>query len=226
MKPEVIVHNTVSLDGKVAGFEVDMALHYEVAGAFGAEATLIGSGTARAGLEMFGPGAAADQAGTDAPPIDPADPRPVWVLVDSRGLMVDQLHVLWASGYCRGVVVGITESTPPRYVDYLRRRGVEHHVLGKDRVDLRSLLMLLGERYGVRRVLVDSGPTLVGALIGLELVDRVSLIVAAKLLAGSSPSIFSKLEQPCSLELEKSAGLRGASVHLVYRIPGPRPCQT
>ena len=43
MRPEVIVHNTVGLEGSVAGFEVDLGLHYEVAGTFGAQATLIGS---------------------------------------------------------------------------------------------------------------------------------------------------------------------------------------
>jgi len=216
MRPEVIVHNTVSLDGCVTGFDVDLELHYELAGKVDTQATLIGSGTARAGLELFGEGAAAGMADTAAPPIDPGDARPLWVLLDSQGALAGRLHALWGSGYCRGLLVATSERTPAAYLDHLRQHHVEHHVLGADRVDLGRLLDLLGERHGVRRVLVDAGPTLVGVLLDGELVDRLSLIVAPHL-AGTSVVLLGKVRRAGGLALVKAEETRGGCVHLEYR---------
>lgn len=42
-KPEVIMHNSVSLDGRVTGFGVDMGLHYGIVGSYGADAYCAGS---------------------------------------------------------------------------------------------------------------------------------------------------------------------------------------
>jgi 2,5-diamino-6-(ribosylamino)-4(3H)-pyrimidinone 5'-phosphate reductase len=46
MLPKVIVYNSVSVDGAIKDFDVDIALHYEVLGKLGADALLVGSNTA------------------------------------------------------------------------------------------------------------------------------------------------------------------------------------
>ena len=53
MPPKVITHNTVSLDGSITGFTPDMGLHYEIAGRYNPGLMLVGSRTARTGIEMF-----------------------------------------------------------------------------------------------------------------------------------------------------------------------------
>ena len=45
MLPYVIIHNAVSLDGKVVGFIPNIALYYEIASRFKEDAALIGSET-------------------------------------------------------------------------------------------------------------------------------------------------------------------------------------
>ena len=55
MLPKVIMHNSISLDGSVKDFEVNMGLHYQIAGSYGADVHLIGSNTAKIGMEMFLP---------------------------------------------------------------------------------------------------------------------------------------------------------------------------
>ncbi len=45
MKPRVILHNAVSLDGRIEGFLPDLGLYYQLAAGFREEATLIGSET-------------------------------------------------------------------------------------------------------------------------------------------------------------------------------------
>ena len=53
MIPKVTVYNSVSVDGAIKDFEVDVQLHYAVAGEIGADALLAGSNTAKTGIELF-----------------------------------------------------------------------------------------------------------------------------------------------------------------------------
>lgn len=54
METEIIIHNSVSLNGSLTGFMPDMGVHYSTAGSFKHDARLIGSKTAISGIEMFG----------------------------------------------------------------------------------------------------------------------------------------------------------------------------
>jgi len=45
MRPRVIVHNAVSLDGRLTGFAVNMGRYYSLASIWKEDATLCGSGT-------------------------------------------------------------------------------------------------------------------------------------------------------------------------------------
>ena len=42
---KVIMHNSISLDGSFTDFKVNMGLHYQIAGRYRADATLIGANT-------------------------------------------------------------------------------------------------------------------------------------------------------------------------------------
>jgi 2,5-diamino-6-(ribosylamino)-4(3H)-pyrimidinone 5'-phosphate reductase len=53
MLPKVVICNSVSVDGSIKDFDVDIALHYEVLGRLGADALLVGSNTAKTGIELF-----------------------------------------------------------------------------------------------------------------------------------------------------------------------------
>jgi 2,5-diamino-6-(ribosylamino)-4(3H)-pyrimidinone 5'-phosphate reductase len=43
METEIIIHNSVSLDGSLTGFMPDMGVHYSIAGSYKHDARLIGS---------------------------------------------------------------------------------------------------------------------------------------------------------------------------------------
>lgn len=53
MLPKVIVHNSISLDGSLTGFEVSMAVHYRIAAEYKPDAHLIGSNTIEKGLQLY-----------------------------------------------------------------------------------------------------------------------------------------------------------------------------
>ena len=88
MSPRTIIHTTVSLDNAFTGFEIDIGLHYELLLSLHPDALLVGSTTARTGIETFmditRPETPDER---KRPAVRPDDPRPVGVFVDSRGTL-------------------------------------------------------------------------------------------------------------------------------------------
>lgn len=217
MRPHVVVHNTVSLDGSIDGFEIDLYLHYGLVPALGTDATLVGSKTSRTGIELFGE-LTEETAEDRRRPDDPArQDKPLWFVPDSGGILQGYLHALRRSEFCRDVVVFASRRTPAAYLEYLRERDYDHHVLGEERVDLAAALELIGDRYGARRVLVDSGPELVGALFARGLVDQLSLAVAPAIAGAGGRRLFGGLGSPVPLTLVRQGEQQG-HVTLLYDV--------
>ncbi len=185
-RPSVVIHNTVSLDGRLTGFPVDLGLHYELAARLRHDAVLTGSPTVRTAARAQGIDLTGDDPDRPVPRIAADDPRPWLVIVDSRGRL---RRLAWLRGqpYWRDVLVLCSRTTPTGQLARLHRHGVEYLVAGADRVDLAVALHLLADRYAVQAVRVDAGGTLNGLLLRAGLVDEVSLLVAPYL-AGTGPS--------------------------------------
>ncbi len=190
MLPRVLVHVAASLDGRIDWIDVDLGLHYGLAARWRPDCMLTGADTI-----LADPGYAPEEegAGADAVETDPAtapggegEVRPRLVVVDSRG-RVRNWGALREMPFWREPTALCSRSTPPECLRYLEQRGVDAIVAGDDRVDLRAALELLAERFGVRRVEVDSGGALHGALLRAGLVDEVSVLVHPALVGGSSP---------------------------------------
>ena len=232
MLPRVILHNAVSLDGRIDGFMPDIALFYTLAGRWREDATLAGSDTLLQAPAMDEPEPPPNSnASPDDPPVKPQrgrDKRPLLVVPDSRG----RLHN-WAQlrqvGFWRDVVALCSKATPKSYRDELRKQRITCIVAGTDRVDLRRALEKLHDRFGVRRVRVDSGGTLNGVLLRAGLVDEVSILVHPHLVGGTSPrSCFRApdLTTPdgaIPLKLAAVEELDHGIVWLRYKVVRPRP---
>ena len=217
MRPHVIVHNTVSLDGSIDGFEVDLGLHYGLAAELATQATLVGSGSARKSFELFGP--APEETEADRRPPTGREGKPLWFIPDSGGSLNGRLHAFRRFEECRDCVVLVSERTPAGYLDYLESRGYAHHCLGQDRVDLARGVELVAERYGVERLLVDSGPSLVSALLSRGLVDQLSLIIVPTVTGRSGRRLFDAVEAPVGLQLVQRREEQGCQV-LLFDVRG------
>ncbi len=213
MLPKLIVHNSVSLDGAIDGFELDLYLHYGIVAGFGAEASLVGSITSLTGLEMFGC-PAETEADLHRPDDASRKGRAWWLVPDSTGRLLGKLHGLRSSEYCRDAVVLVTDQTPAAYLDYLRERDYRHHVLGKDRVDLRAALELAAEQYGARTMYTDCGPRLVAALLERQLVDQISLVIAPALAGPGHRKLFEEVRAPVPMKLASQREEKGFLVTL------------
>jgi 2,5-diamino-6-(ribosylamino)-4(3H)-pyrimidinone 5'-phosphate reductase len=217
-RPHLILHNALSLDGRLDGFEADLGLYYEIAGRFGAQAILTGSNTILAAFA----GAVEETEAAEIPDLGEVDARPLLAVVDGRG-RVRRWDRIRHQPYWRGVVALGCRATPEDALARQRAAGIEAVVVGGRRVDLGRGLRLLAERFGVSVVRVDSGGRLNSALLRAGLVDEVSLLFHPQLAGpvGKLPLVagrFTGPHSPPSLELLSVERLRGGVLWARYRV--------
>jgi 2,5-diamino-6-(ribosylamino)-4(3H)-pyrimidinone 5'-phosphate reductase len=220
MLPRVILHNAVSLDGRIDWFIPDIGLFYELASRWNEDATLAGSDTV---LDPEAEVPEEDEQAFELPTRDPDDSRPLLVIPDSRG-RVRTWHYWRKQPYWRDVIALCSHATPKSFLDHLRERHIATIVAGDDHVDLRAALQELNSRYGVKIVRVDSGGTLNGVLLRAGLVDEVSLLIHPSLVGGATPRSFlrapdlSSSEGVVELRLTHFEKLNGDVVWLGYEV--------
>jgi 2,5-diamino-6-(ribosylamino)-4(3H)-pyrimidinone 5'-phosphate reductase len=218
MRPKVILSNAVSLNGSLTGFPVDLGTYYSRLLAWRPDAVLVGSQTVLLAHEEIPPEVEADFI---RPECRQDDPRPMWVVVDSRGVLEGRLHLYRRMEYTRGIIILLSKKTPERYRRYLADRQYETITAGEDRVDLARALDLLGELYGVETLVTDTGGTLNRVLLDAGLVDEISVILVP-VLAGTIATPLYRSERgeadaiPLSLERCEPAG--DGYLHLIYRV--------
>lgn len=219
--PRVILHNTVSVDGRIDGFTPNLELYYGLVATWKEDATLAGSETILKSAETEA--TAVEEVDPALPKVEAGDARALLVVPDSRG-RIRGWNWLRKQPYWRDVVVLCSRSTPREYLEYLRARRVEYILAGDDRVDLRAALEQLNARYGVETIRVDSGGTLNGALLRAGLVDEVSVVVHPGLVGGDGAKSIFRVTEPSAgegeipLKLIHLERLEGDTVWLRYQV--------
>jgi riboflavin biosynthesis pyrimidine reductase len=71
----------------------------------------------------------------------------------------------------------VSERVPEDYLSMLRDKGVSYIVAGAPAVDLAKAVNQLGERFGIRRLLLEGGGHINGAFLQAGLVDEVSILL-------------------------------------------------
>jgi 2,5-diamino-6-(ribosylamino)-4(3H)-pyrimidinone 5'-phosphate reductase len=187
MLPRLIMHNAVSLDGRIEGFPADVGLYYELAERWKVDAHLVGCDTM---LQMEAQIPDMDDSVIQLPsPAAPNDTRPLLVVPDSRGRL-RKWRGIREMPYWRGAVAFCSRSTPQEYLENLIKWHVPYLMAGDDHVDLGAALELLNLHFDVKTVHVDSGGTLSGVLLRAGLVDEVSLLIHPHLAGGAGRRSF------------------------------------
>lgn len=219
MKPNVILHNAVSLDMKLTGFEVDMGVYYSLAAQWKEDATLVGSATILAAPDEIPPETDAD---FEPHAIDPADTRALLVIPDSRGI-VRIWHYLRSLPYWRDCIAMVSETTPADYLEYLSKRHIRYIVCGSNKVDLPTALKILNEAYKVNTIRADCGGTLNTALLSSGLVHEISYLVHPVIVGRGSTAqaIKDTLDRQISLELVSAEKMNQNLVWLRYKVITP-----
>jgi 2,5-diamino-6-(ribosylamino)-4(3H)-pyrimidinone 5'-phosphate reductase len=220
-RPFVVVHNVMSVDGRVDGFTPDIGQYYDAAAALEADCMLTGSDTILKAIETEGVPPDKDVP-QEPPAVDPDEDRPLLVIADSRG-RIKVWQALREAGYWRDVMALVSESTPARYIEYLRKSSVPYILSGTDRIDFEEALEKLS-RQGIKRVRTDSGGTINGLLLRQGLVDELSVLVHPAIVGGTTPSSIYRApdlepgENPISLQIISSRRQQNGVVWLRYKV--------
>lgn len=213
MRPRVVLHHAVSLDGRIDGFAPDLAAFYRLVETWEEDATLAGSDTILATPEG---GAAEDDA-----PVAPRAEGALLAVVDGRG-RVRSWGALRECGLWGGVLAIGCEATPRAHAAWLDRRGVARIEAGKDRVDLAAALDALAQRHGARVVRVESGGVLSARLLEAGLADELSLLVHPVAVGGHARSLWRAMPaRDVPFRLVSSKALDGGLVWLRYALGLP-----
>jgi 2,5-diamino-6-(ribosylamino)-4(3H)-pyrimidinone 5'-phosphate reductase len=215
MLPKVIIHNSVSIDGSLTNFEVNMSLHYQIAEQFKADIHLVGSNTAKSGIELFLKEIPKE---TQTDFKKPKKEGTIWVIPDTTGKMKGLLHILRQSEYCKDVVVLISEKTSIEYIEYLKERDYTYYKVGKIKCNLRKSLELLNSKHNTKIILTDSGSILSNLLIKNGLVSEISLLIHPVVIGNKGYKMFSHLDRNLKLQLIKNQSFEKGYFWSLYKI--------
>ena len=189
------MHNQVSLDGAISGFQIDMGTYYGIVNDFKPEMYLVGSNTARSGIKIFSQGNS-DETKEDfiKPENISGDHRPFWVIPDSEGKLEGLLHIFRKYEHCRDVIVLVSKETPDSYLQYLNDRQYTTIVSGEVKVDFKRAFNILEESYNFETILTDNGGLLSSVLFDKGLINQVSMIISPTLTDKKNPKLFRELK--------------------------------
>ena len=182
-RPRVICHMMASVDGRIIadGWPMSAAERGEyeaVHETYAADAWLVGRVTME---RHFAAGVrseseiAREYQGPPREDFVAASARESFAIaVDARG------KLLWESGEMDGdhLVTILTERVADDYLASLRERGVSYLLAGREDLDLPLALAKIGEKLGVRTLMLEGGGGINGSMLRAGLVDEVSLLVA------------------------------------------------
>lgn len=89
-------------------------------------------------------------------------------------------RLAWRSNDIDGdhVVAILSERVSDEYLAFLRERGVSYLLAGMRDVDVPRALEKIGDRFGVRTLLLEGGGRINGGMLRAGLIDEVSLLLA------------------------------------------------
>jgi 2,5-diamino-6-(ribosylamino)-4(3H)-pyrimidinone 5'-phosphate reductase len=178
MRPHIICHMLSSVDGKIDGASlraVSVPGDYEATGTeLDGDAWLCGRTTMQQHFAEDQPFVSASN--------QPAGPQPVHVArqAKSYAISVDTIGKLrWAGGDLDGdhLICVVSERVPEDYLSMLRDKGISYVVAGESTVDLVKAVNMLGEHFGIRRLLLEVGGHINGTFLQADLVDEVSILL-------------------------------------------------
>jgi 2,5-diamino-6-(ribosylamino)-4(3H)-pyrimidinone 5'-phosphate reductase len=86
--------------------------------------------------------------------------------------------------------IAVCEQAPKERVSAIRAKGVNVVVAGKTHVELPLLMNILVEKFGVKKLMIEGGPTLNWHMLHERLVDEIRLIHLPFIVGGSdTPSL-------------------------------------
>jgi len=190
MFPYIVLHNSISLDGSLINFDINMDLHYKIAEKYKPDAHLVGSNTIKTGMELYGNAPLEEKNDFNKP--DRNKKLPYWIIPDTKGILKGLLHEVRRFEFCKDVVILISKETSDDYISYLEKRNYDYHFTDDKQIDLGKSLELLNKKYKINTILTDTGRILGNLLINNGFVGEISLLIHPVIVGKSSYNIFNR----------------------------------
>jgi 2,5-diamino-6-(ribosylamino)-4(3H)-pyrimidinone 5'-phosphate reductase len=215
MIPNIILHNSISLDGSLTNFEVDMELHYQIAGNYKPDAHLIGSNTIISGIKNYG----ISQKEEKKDYIKPKRNKnlPYWVIIDTEGKLINHLHKIRRFELCKDVIILVSKYTKNDYLHYLESRNYDYYIIGNKKIHIKKSLELLKNKYQIKIILTDTGRILGNLLLQKGYVKEISLLIHPIIVGNKGYNIFSDLSKKINLKLYKKQILKNKYLWIIYK---------
>jgi riboflavin-specific deaminase-like protein len=148
---------------------------------------------------------------------------PLRVIVSAEGRIDHRLKIFQSN--VSPIIIFSTKRMPQKYQRALEKKAALHLSKSKN-VDLSEMLQTLGEKYRVRTVACEGGPTLFRTLLEQGLIDQLNLTIAPCMFGGANaPTLtgVSKKFLPASVHcLLSDMRIVGDECFLTYRIKHQR----
>jgi len=148
---------------------------------------------------------------------------PVRVIVSNEGKIDNRLKIFQSD--ISPIVIFSTKRMPRKYQQALQKVATLHLSNAQD-VDLGAMLRTLRDKYKVRTVACEGGPTLFRSLLERGLVDQLNLTIAPYMFGGANAPTLTGLSKeflPASVHCSLTdMRVVGKECFLTYRIKRPR----
>jgi riboflavin-specific deaminase-like protein len=144
---------------------------------------------------------------------------PIRVIVSNEGKIDNRLNIFQSE--ISPVVIFSTRQMPAKYQQALREKATLH-LTRAQHVDLHGMLRTLRDKYKIRTIACEGGPTLFRALLERGLIDQLNLTIAPYLFGGAKAPTLTGLSReflPASVHCSLiDMRVVGEECFLTYRI--------
>lgn len=179
MKPYIISHMMVSVDGRIdcpMVAQISGEEYYSALASFGTSSKL--SGRVTAALECTA--VKEETAGCNGPKLQPEsiyraiESKEYTIVVDTHGKL--QMNSGEADGH--PLLVIMSENVLEEHLEMHRKNNVSLIATGKERIDLARAMEILAEKFGVKQLILVGGGHINGGFLEAGLVNEVSIMIA------------------------------------------------
>lgn len=228
MKPYVICHMAMSLDGRIIPSRwrpkeaLSPGLYDRLHAEIGCDAWIVGRVTGQEFARRDSYAELSSEILPREPWIAKSDAAAYGIILDAHG------KIAWGRSDIGGdpIVVVLTEQVSDAHLANLRADSVSYMFGGETKFDLSAILETLNRELGIERLLLEGGGVVNGSFLRAGLIDEISLLVAPAIDgAAGAPVLFDSgdrgdiLPAPIeTLSLEGCTPMEDGSVWLRYRV--------
>ncbi len=119
-------------------------------------------------------------------------PAPLRVIISNKGRIDHQLKIFQSD--ISPIIIFSTKRMPPKYRKTLENKATLH-LSDAEHVDLPIMLATLRNKYNVRRLACEGGPTLFRALLKRSFIDQLNLTIAPYMFGGAKAPTLTGLSK-------------------------------